>query len=127
MRNSPARAKQAIAYFGTPEQVWQASLTDLQAFGYTEQGAQRIGQERKKLNLAQEIDRVILSGAQIITMGDDSYPPALRSLDDSPPLLYMRGTLLESDLLALAMVGTRNATRYGLDAAHYFALELARA
>jgi len=127
MRNSPARAKQAVAHFGTPEQVWQASLMDLQAFGYTEQGAQRLLQERKKLNLAHEMDRIIRSGTQIMTMGDADYPPALRSLEDAPPLLYMRGTLLESDRVALAMVGTRTATRYGLDAAHYFALELARA
>ncbi len=127
MRNSPARAKQAVTVFGTPERVWQASLAELQTFGYTEPGAQRIVQERKKINLAQEMDRILRSGAQIITMGDAAYPPSLRALDDAPPLLYMRGTLRESDTLALAMVGTRSATRYGLDAAHYFALELARA
>lgn len=127
MRNSPARAKQAVAHFGTPEQVWRASMSDLQAFGFTEPGAQRLAQERSKLNLAREMDRIIRSGAQIITMGEAAYPSSLRSLDDAPPLLYMRGTLLESDTLALGMVGTRTATRYGLDAAHYFALELARA
>lgn len=127
MRNSPARAKQAVAHFGTPEQVWRASLIDLQAFGYTEQGAQRLVQERGKINPAKEMDRIQRSGAQIITMGDAAYPPSLRSLDDAPPLLYMRGTLHDTDTLALAMVGTRTATRYGLDAAHYFALELARA
>jgi len=60
-------------------------------------------------------------------MGDAHYRPALRTLESAPSLLYVRGTLLESDRVALAMVGTRTATRYGLDAAHYFALELARA
>ncbi|NJR12517.1 DNA-processing protein DprA [bacterium] len=127
LRNSPARAKQAVAHFGTPEQVWHASAAALQAFGYNEAGAQRLIQERKKLDLAREMDRILRSGAHILTMGDEAYPPALRSLDDAPPLLYVRGMLTSADELSLAMVGTRTATRYGLDAAHYFALELARA
>ena len=63
---------------------------------------------------------------QLIGWGDDAYPEPLRHIQDAPPVLYVRG---RSELLLrpqLAIVGSRNATRAGLDHAWQFAAALAR-
>ena len=51
----------------------------------------------------------------------------LDDLSDAPPILFSRGELLEEDELAVAIVGTRHATPYGLRQAERFGYSLARA
>ena len=53
------------------------------------------------------------------------YPALLRSVPDAPPTLHVRGRLLESDALAVAVVGSRRATPYGLAVAETMAADLA--
>jgi DNA processing protein len=50
---------------------------------------------------------------QVLTWEDDSYPRRLKEIDQSPPVLYVRGELLEDDQWAVAIVGTRRSTAYG--------------
>ncbi len=50
----------------------------------------------------------------------------LKHVADPPPVLFVRGALLPGDALAIAIVGTRQATRYGRDVAECLAGEPAR-
>ncbi|MDW3713179.1 MULTISPECIES: DNA-processing protein DprA [unclassified Pseudomonas] len=61
----------------------------------------------------------------LLMWDDPRYPALLAELPDAPPLLFVRGdpTLLERP--QLAMVGSRRASRAGLDSAHAFARSLA--
>jgi len=67
------------------------------------------------LDLARELAKVTGLGAWLLTPEDAAYPRLLRQLDDAPLVLYGRGELLPADDQALAVVGTRRATQYGLD------------
>jgi len=58
---------------------------------------------------------------------DCGYPGLLSRIDDPPGLLFVRGTLLPRDSLAVAIVGSRHATDYGLRAAERLGGDLARA
>ncbi len=54
------------------------------------------------------------AGVSFIGLGEPSYPPMLRTIDDAPPLLAVRGS---ADILtrrAIALVGARNASAVGL-------------
>ncbi len=62
-----------------------------------------------------------------ITLQDSEYPQRLRTIADPPPILYVKGTLLKEDEAAVAIVGTRRATPYGLETARRLASDLARA
>ncbi len=62
-----------------------------------------------------------------ITLQDPDYPELLKALNDPPPALYLKGTLLPEDRFAVAVVGTRNATPYGLLTARRLGKELAQA
>ncbi len=56
-----------------------------------------------------------------------AYPPLLSRIDDPPGLLFVRGRILPRDGLAVAIVGSRHATDYGLRTAEKLAGGLARA
>ena len=60
----------------------------------------------------------------LLTPGDPSYP-ALLGVMPSPPSLHVRGALVDDDALAIAIVGSRRATPYGLEAAERLASDLA--
>jgi DNA processing protein len=63
--------------------------------------------------------------AQAITIDDQPYPSHLKTIHDPPPILYIKGQILEADKKAIAIVGTRRPTRYGLETAERFAGQLA--
>jgi DNA processing protein len=57
---------------------------------------------------------------------DPAYPPLLLECSTAPPVVMVRGDLDSLLLPAVAMVGTRRPTRYGLNMAHRIAGDLAR-
>lgn len=67
------------------------------------------------------------AGVSIVTWEDAAYPAGLRNLPDPPPFLYVRGDLLPCDADAVAVVGSRKATPYGLSVARRIAGQLASA
>jgi DNA processing protein len=56
---------------------------------------------------------------------DDPRYPALLASIPSPPTLDVRGTLEPTDALAIAIVGSRRATAYGVEVAETLAADLA--
>lgn len=96
--------------------------------GLTNAGQQReflLGRWRDKAE-AERADAERL-GFVAITYGDPSYPERLRQIPDPPVLLYVLG---DPDLLArpaVAVVGSRQASRYGLSMAGSIAASLSRA
>lgn len=76
-----------------------------------------------------EISREIIGwedeGMRILTILDADYPPNLRTIHNRPPLLFIRGELLESDARSIAVVGTRRVSDRGREAAAGVATDLA--
>jgi DNA processing protein len=66
-------------------------------------------------------------GAVALRPDDDAYPAALRELPDPPRVLWGRGRLATMAAPAVAIVGTREATPYGLRIATAIAARCARA
>jgi DNA processing protein len=64
---------------------------------------------------------------EIVCRGSARYPGMLDELPDAPAVLFVRGELLPSDAMAVAIVGTRHATTYGLKQAEHFGYSLAKA
>jgi DNA processing protein len=62
--------------------------------------------------------------SRYITPADADYP-ALLAATPSPPALHVRGTLVPADALAVAIVGSRRATPYGVEMAERLAADLA--
>lgn len=60
-----------------------------------------------------------------IKQGDAEYPANLRNIYKPPPILYVNGTILPQDEAAVALVGTRRPTHYGMQTCERLAYELA--
>ena len=67
-----------------------------------------------------------LQDIQTLNLSDPDYPEILRSIPDPPPVLSVKGKLLKEDALAVAIVGTRSASVYGLTMARQLSHDLAR-
>jgi len=63
----------------------------------------------------------------IVTLADEDYPQALLNIPDPPLLIYVKGRLDLLNGLALAVVGSRNATPQGLNNAEAFSRSLSEA
>ena len=55
----------------------------------------------------------------------DAHYPALLAVTPLPPALFVRGTMTAEDGLAVAIVGARRASAYGLEVAERLAFDLA--
>ena len=74
-------------------------------------------QKRQFLNLAQaELESLKTQDVQVLVLSHSSFPDNITSLPDISPVLYCRGQLLPQDLQAIAVVGTRHPSSYGMDA-----------
>lgn len=76
--------------------------------------------------LQQELARAREACVRILTIEDADYPKLLKQIHAPPPVIYVKGTLLPEDEAAVAIVGTRAATLYGLENAGWFGEDLAR-
>lgn len=66
-------------------------------------------------------------GVTILTPADDDYPRYLLEVPQHPLCLYVKGNVKALSKPAVAVVGTRRATQYGLDQANRFGFALAQA
>jgi DNA processing protein len=74
-----------------------------------------------------EYDRTVAALVTLLPKSAPGFPAALKSLPDAPHLLYVRGTIVPEDANAVAIVGSRNCSPYGLKTAQRLASGLARA
>lgn len=74
--------------------------------------------------IEQAIDWTTRSGQTVVTIADEAYPQMLREIPDPPVLLYVRGDLALLKAPQLAIVGSRHASRQGVQIAKDFAQHL---
>ncbi|MBA3237279.1 MAG: DNA-protecting protein DprA [Parachlamydiaceae bacterium] len=63
-------------------------------------------------------------GVTLLPYTSQHYPKRLLEIADAPVLLYVKGTLIPADQRSIAIIGTRQASIYGLEMAKKFASEL---
>jgi len=107
------RTNLLLHHFGNLEAAWNASEAPLRQAGLSEKVAQAVVETRKSLDLEREIENIEKSGIQILTLEDQCYPKKLLSIEYPPPVLYVKGAIVENDECAVAIVGTRHVTSYG--------------
>ena len=106
--------KRLIDLFKTPQNIFQASAEKLlQVDGVTKRHVTAIKTHKMPWKVEAELDRLSRKEYRIITLADPDYPRLLREIPDPPPFLYVFGRL-DSSASKIAVVGSRNATGYGL-------------
>jgi DNA processing protein len=116
-----------IERLGSPTAALDASMSRLRDVpGIGVKLAERIAAARRECKVDQELADCERLGVRILTADSDQFPASLRNIPDPPAVLYVRGELLPRDTLAVALVGSRHCTHYGLRTAERLAGSLAR-
>jgi DNA processing protein len=107
------RFRMLLDTFGELETAWKAPLQDLVRAGLSHKLAENLIQLRAEIDLELIWKNIQAQGIQVVTWEDEAYPRRLQEIDQSPPVLYLRGEYCGEDDWAVAMVGTRRVTAYG--------------
>jgi DNA processing protein len=113
--------------YRTPQAIFRASRTELEAAGVSGAVAQSIASGITFEDAAGQHEKMAQAGAVLITFGDPRYPQLLREIFDPPVILFARGRVELLESLAVAVVGTRRPTPYGLAVAERLSGDLAHA
>lgn len=113
--------------FCTPQAVFRASASELQAAGLTGALAHTVASGCSFEDAAGQQQKAREAGAELITLNDTRYPEALRKIFDPPPVLFARGQVDLLSSISIGVVGTRHPTPYGMAAAERLSGDLARA
>ena len=120
-------AVRVLEHFGTPELVHAA---DEQAYRMV--GGLTDAAIRSLMNKALDQADVVLGdceryGIQLLTLQDSAYPERLKAIAQPPMVLYWKGRQFAFDNeAAIGMVGSRQATPYGVQAAAKLSADLTR-
>ncbi len=122
------RIRQALLErFGSASAVLAAAPSELCTVkGIGPKLTRSISSADEEVDVEEEIKLCREHNVTILTESDDRYPRLLREIHDPPGALFVRGSLKAEDAICVGIVGTRHATRYGLDQAQRLANSLAR-
>ncbi len=124
----PVRVRKLLKLFGSPEQILRAKASEIvKAEGFGMVQAEALAGWESTVDLSAELVKIRERGLTILTQDDALYPRLLRQIDDPPLVLYVWGEVTERDMNALGVVGSRNATIYGMNAAKKLSFQLAYA
>jgi DNA processing protein len=117
--------KRLIDAFDSPENVIHAAHQDLlQVEGVSERLITAIKRHTLPESAKKELDKAQRKGFKILTLKDRDYPALLLQIPDPPPCLYVYGHLAATNK-NISIVGSRNATQYGIDTTQRLSHDLA--
>jgi DNA processing protein len=112
--------------YRTPDRILNASLSELSALVGNEI-AHQICSLKVDDRIKRKWDMLEKNNIQVLPHYADEYPGWLKNIEHCPPVIFVRGTIVPEDEIAIGVVGTRGATVYGKAIAEEFAGEFARA
>lgn len=114
------------AYFGDLEHAWNAGAAELRAAGMEARAVDEIIKARGQVSPDEELEQLHRAGVRTVNWNSPDYPARLKEISSRPPVIYFKGELRPSDERSVAVVGTRNPTTYGREAAARLTADLAQ-
>ena len=124
----PVRANALLKEMRCPERVYRADEGELKAACPDLRGQDFKALSEKSLKKAEQaLEKCEKTGMKVLTIQDALYPERLKNIYAPPILLFVRGALPSVDSeVAVAVVGSRRASAYGLIAAERLSHDLAK-
>jgi DNA processing protein len=128
-RVGPLTIARLMDAFGSPRSAMEADSSEIiRRAGLGRKIAETIaGFKPPAEEIAQDMGTLTRLGARVIARWDEGYPANLKEIYDPPALLFVRGKMFPDDAKAVAIVGTRNPTRYGVEMTERITKDLVRA
>ncbi|UVE17839.1 DNA-processing protein DprA [Pseudomonas sp. LS44] len=121
----PRRLRKLIAAFGSGSSALSAPASAWRALGLPAICADARRTDAVRQQAAASLRWLEHADQQVLMWDDPGYPALLAELNDAPPLLFVAGAVEPLEQPQLAMVGSRRASRPGLDNARAFSRSLA--
>jgi DNA processing protein len=119
------RSELLLNYFESPAALYEEIGQGGRAVAMLEEA------ERQRLKTADDQAEILLArtlkkGCTVITPDHDEYPPLLREIYARPAALYVKGDIsCLGEALCIAVIGSREAGQYGVNAAKTLSYDLA--
>lgn len=118
------RLRKLISAFGSAAEAMRAPQAMLAALpGLPSESAAALRAVRLQDGVA-ILDRLAALKARVLLADDPDFPRMLAEMSDPPAVLYVWGDLAQARRLAVAFVGSRNCTAYGLAATRLLARDV---
>ncbi len=122
----PVLARRLLSTFGSPENIFQMPAEELKKVeGIGENRFENIIAFNQWDAIKRVIDAAGKNKVRLITLNDLAYPGGLKRISDAPLVLYVKGDIKGTDKYAIAMVGSRTSTHYGIQVAERMSHKLA--
>ncbi|MEK6371476.1 MAG: DNA-processing protein DprA [Acidobacteriota bacterium] len=122
---TPARMRMLLEYFESLSDVCKAPTRLLQGLlSIDAAAAEDILAPLRNDDIRKQVETL---RSTAVTLADDDYPSLLRQIVDPPPALFFRGDPALARKPSVAMVGSRRASPYALNAAGHLASQLVSA
>ena len=122
----PVRARSLLEHFCEAPKILSAAKHELRRVrNIGDDTAEAIANWETSVDLAGELKRIADFGCDVLIQSDENYPAMLREIYDPPLVIYVWGKLTPKDKNAVAMVGSRMITHYGIETARKLAYQLA--
>lgn len=114
-------------YFKCPERIWQAPAYELNALPFMDkQTVDHIFEHGPREQAQRSLEKLGKMNINVVLFTDGNYPENLKNIFDPPLVLYTKGKLLQQEQ-QIAVVGSRHASRYGLEMAEKLSCSLSQA
>ena len=123
----PARFAKLKSLFGTFEEAWKAPASGLAKAKINEKTSLVIATKRSAIKLDAEYERFKQSSMMLVDKNHPDYPELLKQIKSAPYVLFCLGDTSLLGKKQLAIVGTRNPTKYGTIVGEKLATEISNA
>lgn len=122
----PVGSKKLLSVFGTPEKIFHSTMEDLIAVeGIGINRARKIKAFSSWNDVEKQVKFLKNRGIRAVSFEEPSFPELLREIEDTPVILYIKGDTEPQDRYAIAIVGSRKPTPYGISVAERISGDLA--
>ncbi|MGI6084368.1 MAG: DNA-processing protein DprA [Acetivibrionales bacterium] len=112
-----------LTALGGVEKVFEADNEILIKAGFSQKNYKDYHSEKLKQKVIKIMELCDRKSIKILPISHEEYPEMLKYIPDPPLVLYVRGVIPKSN--AIAIVGSRKASGYGIETAFKIASELA--
>ena len=120
------RKQKLLEKFKTPDVIYKLSKKQLmQVEEIGEKTAENILDKSIREKIDNHSEYLKKNQIQIITIQDKEYPKLLKQIYDCPISIYVKGNIELLNHESIAIIGSRECSNYGKDAAKYFGYHLA--
>lgn len=116
-----------LSHYGDAESAFFAPKGEFRRIKHINPADAAILEKRETEKIPAIIEQCRVEGIDIITLQDAAYPKRLKYIYAPPPVIYVKGKLPAFDQIpAIAVIGTRKASPYGIKTAGDIAYDIVK-